>query len=163
MFQLQQPGDNFQHNAPARFSHRLRLRGDAQTVFEVIADGGHESEWFPDFKAVEWLTPAPYGAGAVRRYRLTYMTLVEQFTHWDSGRELSFWVSECSIPMLKHFAEYYRIEPAEDGWVDLTWDVCYAPLRILQPLHPLVRPMFARDFRKAASNLESYCARLAAG
>lgn len=162
MFSLQQPSETFLEDAAYRFSFKLRLRGDAATVFDVIADGGHEAEWFPDFKSLEWETPQPHGVGSIRRYHLTYMTLVEHFVTWEPQRELRFWVSEWSIPLLRQFAEYYRIERADSGFVTLHWDVCYEPLTLLKPLHPLVRPFFAKDFRKAASNLEKYCERLAA-
>ena len=39
-----------------------------------------------------------------------------------------------------------------DGTV-IHWQVCYTPNPWARPLHPVLRPLFARDFRKAARQL----------
>jgi hypothetical protein len=38
--------------------------------------------------------------------------------------------------------------------------VVYQPLAILRPLHPVIRPFFAKDFEKAMANLVNHCQRM---
>lgn len=158
MFRLASCPPDFAVRPPFSFDHRLTLAGTPEQVFDVVTSVEHESQWFPDFREAHWL--AEPGVGAVRDYRLAYMRLLEHFTVWEPGRRLEFWVSQWSIPMLRRFLESYRFEPRGSSHTEMFWRIAYQPLWYLRPLHPIVRPMFARDFRKAARQLETYCEEL---
>ncbi|MCB9615889.1 MAG: hypothetical protein H6722_25930 [Sandaracinus sp.] len=158
-FALRRPELHFACSAPLRFVHHLTLRCDPQTLFECIASGEHEKHWFPDFAGLRWHdTP---GVGATRTYRLSYMRIVEHFTRWEPGKALEFWVSECSLPLLDQFAESYAIRPLNHELTELTWHVGYEPRRALCALHPILRPIFARDFATASRQLGAYAEKLA--
>ena len=158
VFRLHPPPDGFVSAPPFSFDHDLLLAGRPDQVFDVLVNIEHEARWFPDFREAEWLEPP--GVGAVRDYRLTYMRLLEIFTVWQPGLALEFWVSAWSIPMLRHFMESYRFDPAGANRTRLRWRVAYQPPWYLRPLHPIVRPLFARDFRTAAHQLMAYCEEL---
>lgn len=163
MFKLQPCPSDFAQAAKFTFDNEAILAGSPEQVFDVVSSIDHERSWFPDFKDAHWVTPEPPGEGATRDYRLTYMRLMEHFTVWRRGEQLTFWVSECSLPLVRRFFEDYTFSAAENGRTKLRWRVAYEPNRILQPLHPLVRPFFARDFRKATANLVAYCEGLYGG
>jgi hypothetical protein len=160
MFRLSPCPTDFVDTAPARFELQADLAGTPEQVFEVVSSIQHEAEWFPDFKEAHWVTDGPPGAGSTRDYRLTYLRLIEQFTVWKPGEHLAFWVSDCSLPLLSRFSEDYRFRPNFAGGTNLHWRVLYQPLGIVRPLHPVLRPWFARDFRKAMANLAAHCQRL---
>jgi hypothetical protein len=161
MFRLNPCEPSFSQEASFRFVNEITVATKPEKVFEVISDGKLEAEWFPDFKSCEWLTPAPHGVGSIRRYKLTYMTIIERFTVWQSGQRLVFFLSECSLPLMTRFMEDYTITPMEDGTTRLTWQVSYSPTWWLRPIHPILRPYFKRDFSRAAANLELLLRRLA--
>jgi hypothetical protein len=160
MFRLSPCPPDFVETAPARFELEADLAGTPEQVFEVVSSIAHEARWFPDFKQAHWVTPGPPGAGATRDYRLSYLRLIEHFTVWKPGEHLVFWVSACSLPLLSRFLEDYQFRPTPDGGTHLCWRVVYQPLAILRPLHPVIRPFFAKDFEKAMANLVSHCQRL---
>jgi len=157
---LQPCPDDFLDTARFRFENEAILAGSPEKVFDVVASIEHEANWFPDFKDARWREPGVPGAGAIRDYRLTYLTLVEHFTVWEPGERLTFWVSDCSLPLLRRFLENYEFSAVADGTTRLRWTVAYDPLGFVRPLHPLLRPHFSRDFRRATANLVAYCRRL---
>lgn len=141
------------------YENRVLLAAEPEEVFDVVAGliPGAEAQWFPNFKSAQWLSPPPHGVGSIRDYRLTYMRAVEQFLVWERGRRLVFSVSGLSLPLLRRFLEYYEFERIDPGHTSLRWRVCYEPRSFMMTLiHPIVRPMFARDFREATANLKRY-------
>jgi hypothetical protein len=160
MFRLSPCPTGFVDTAPARFEMQADLAGTPEQVFEVVSSIEHEAKWFPDFKQARWVGEGPPGVGATRDYRLSYLRLTEHFNVWKPGEHLAFWVSACSLPLLSRFMEDYRFRPNFAGGTHLNWRVLYQPLGVLRPLHPVIRPFFARDFDKAMTNLVAHCQQL---
>ena len=162
MFQLDRVDESYVARAPHRFVHTVSSRLSPSKVFDVITDPAFDKEWFPDFVSARWETPSPQGVGSIRRYRLKYMTILEEFLVWEPGKRLVFRLNECSLPMMRCFVENYVLTPRPDGGTDLLWEACYTPNPWLVFVHPLVRPLFARDFDRAANNLCLLLEKLAA-
>lgn len=155
MFKLKKCDISFLRDAPFRFVNSAKFKAESDAVFEVVSNEEHEKHWFPDYAEAYWTTPAPHSVGSTRVYKLSYMTLVEEFIVWERPEQWAFWVSECSLPLVRRFMEHYRISKTPEG-SELEWQVCYEPNPWLRPLHPLLRPFFDRDFRKATANLCKY-------
>jgi hypothetical protein len=152
--------EHFVQSAPYRFVNVIRCATSPDTAFDVISNSEFDEEWFPDFVSAEWKTPPPYGVGSKRLYKLKYMTILEEFLTWERGRRLVFRVSYCSLPIVRRFLENYEIRRDAEGRTEITWQVCYEPNPWLRFLHPLLRPLFAKDFSKAANQLEALLARI---
>ena len=161
MFQLDRVDESFVVRAPHRFLHNISSGLSPIKVFDVITDLVLDKEWFPDFVSARWETPSPQGVGSIRRYRLKYMTILEEFLVWEPGKRLVFRLNECSLPMMRGFVENYVLTARPDGGTDLLWEVCYTPNPWLRFLHPLVRPLFAGDFDRASNDLRVLFERLA--
>jgi hypothetical protein len=159
-FLLQPCTPDFSRTAPFYFEHDFCVRLPPEIVFDFIAQGSDET-WFPNFKSCRWISAEREGVGSIREFRLSYMRLLEHFSVWQRGERLAFWVSECSLPLMTKFMEDYRFERLADGSTRLLWRSCYTPNPWIRFLHPLLRPFFARDFRKAAVNLSQVLERLA--
>ena len=161
MYSLDKCDETFLSEAPRRFVYRLSTALSPEAVFDVVSDIIEvEREWFPHSVSAMWKTPPPHGAGSVREHRLKYMTLEEDFLIWQRGERLVLRVTKCSLPLLQTYLEDYRIGRMPDGRTELTWEICYRPRPALTPLHPILRPLFARDFAKAARGLEEVFTRL---
>ena len=162
MYRLDRCDETFVIEAPRRFVNHVSTSLNPEVVFDVVSNMlGLEQEWFPGSVLMTWKTPPPYGVGSVREHQLTYMRCVEDFLVWERGRRLVLRLTECSLPMLSTYLEDYRLTRRIDGGTDLTWEVCYRPLPIVAILHPIIRPIFARDFRNATQGLIKVFKRLA--
>jgi hypothetical protein len=163
MFRLDRCDETFAANAPRRFVSRVSTSLPPDVVFDVVSNILElEGEWFPDFVSSTWTTPPPHGVGSARVNTFTYMTVVEDFLVWERGRRLVLRLTQCSLPMLSAYVEDYRLERRRGGGTELTWAICYRPLRLIAFLHPIIWPLFERDFRRAAQGLDRLLARLAA-
>jgi hypothetical protein len=162
MFELDRVDEGYVARAPHRFVHRISCSLSPHRAFDVITDPTFDKEWFPDFVSARWETPSPQGVGSLRVYRLKYMTIREEFLVWEPGKRLTFRLNQCSLPMMRCFVENYVLTSRPDGGTDLLWEVCYTPNPWISFLHPLVRPLFARDFVRATDDLRGLLERLAA-
>ncbi len=160
-FALQAHGTGYFDTAPFAFENSFVTTADPERTFDAIVDIDAEREWFPDFSDAAWLTAEPRGVGSLRDYRLTYMRLTEHFLVWDRGVRVAFEVTEASLPLVTAFAEDYVLTPMPNAGTRVDWRVCYTPNPKLLLFHPVLRPIFARDFRLAAAQLTTYCDRLA--
>jgi hypothetical protein len=125
-------------------------------VFAVVA-GKDEEIWFPNFKHTRWMSDgAQQCVGARREYAVAGLTMMENFTLWEPGKRLSFYMSSMSIPYCSRFMELYEITPRSAEETALTWRICFEPSIWFRPVFPLVRHFFEQDFERAATNLRRY-------
>lgn len=130
-------------------------------TFEFLADNTKEGLWFPDFVEAKWETPAPQGVGSRRLFQTDMLWLRERFVAWTPGERFAFVGTETSLPLVRSFAEDYRIRPNDNGGCTIEWKILYEPREMWRPLHPVMRPYFGRLFRQAAQSLERELARVA--
>jgi hypothetical protein len=130
-------------------------------LFEIFADPDSWPSWAPGIRKVEWTTPPPHGEGATRTVTLLGGAQIEeQFTVWEPGRRLSFYVSECNQPIWHAFAETYAVVPVGDDACRLTWTVAYEPRAgAFARMHPWIRPVMRVTLRTFMAFLKRYVAR----
>ncbi len=134
----------------------LVVPASPREVFEVVA-GKDEEIWFPNFKSMRWLDPErKQCVGARREYAVHGLTMVENFTVWEPGERLCFYMSSMSIPYCSRFMEHYEMAPRADGRTALTWRICFESSAWFRPAFAIVRHYFEQDFERAASNLRRY-------
>ncbi|TRU67712.1 MAG: hypothetical protein EWV55_04495 [Microcystis viridis Mv_BB_P_19951000_S69] len=133
------------------------LKASPMEVFEVVA-GKDEEIWFPNFKSMRWLNGSGKCVGAQREYCIKGLSMIENFTIWEPGKKLVFYMSFMSIPYCSRFMEHYEITPITQDQTKLNWRICYEPSWIFWLFFPIVRMIFEADFNQAAMNLENYFA-----
>lgn len=154
MFSLLPCAAEFREQAPFGWSFVIPSRRSAADTFALVVDPAMEGKWFPNFHSCHWEAQAG-GVGARRLYSLTYAKLVEEVSVWDPGRQFQFWISSSTLPFIKRFLEDYLFEENENGGCTLHWRICYEVRPLWRPTHPVLRPLYTRDFTAAAQNLEA--------
>lgn len=149
--------DAFFDDPPFHWTFEDEVAGSPARVFDVLTRAELERFWFPKFKDSRW-RGVP-GAGVKRDYHLTYMHIVEHFVVFEPGVRLRFYVTSSSLPLLHRFGETYDLTPAGPGRSRLRWQIAYEPHRAMRWAHPVLRPLFASDFRAAMRQLCAFLAR----
>ena len=135
--------DDFLRTAPLVVRSSVDLDAPPSRVWEVLGSDEMWS-WLPLIDRLEWRTPRPHAAGAIRRLRLgRFVTVDEEFYRWDTDRRATFRVSAQSRPVLDGLIEDFLLDPT-DGGTRLTWTMALAPKKgaglPLGVLAPLLRP-----------------------
>lgn len=154
MFSLLPCAAEFPEQAPFGWSFEIPSQRSAEETFDLVVDPDLEGEWFPNFHSCHWEKEIG-GVGARRIYRLTYARLIEEVTVWEPGHRFQFWISSSTLPFIKRFLEDYRFVAKPDGGCTLHWRICYEVRPLWRPTHPVLRPLYTRDFNTAAQNLET--------
>jgi hypothetical protein len=139
---LRKVDDDFLASAPLVVRSSVELAATPSRVWEVLGSDEMWS-WLPLIDRLEWLSPRPLGAGAVRRLRLgRLVTVDEEFYRWDVDRRATFRVSSISRPVIDGLMEDFLLEPTATG-TTLVWTVAVAPRKAppgLGALAPVLRP-----------------------
>ena len=147
-------------SAPHLYRYQLHYDAPPATVWESLASDESLAAWGPSIKAVNWLTPRPFGVGTEREVVLAggLARVRERFFRWDEGHGYSFAAFDASFPLFRRFAEDYVLEPDGDGTL-FTWTVAIEakpkfalPVRAASPVN-----RFA--FGRAAADGKKYFAR----
>ncbi|MCB9655672.1 MAG: SRPBCC family protein [Deltaproteobacteria bacterium] len=152
-FRLQPCAPGFAASSRFGFRNVAVFAAPCEVVFDTIADGDKEAEWFPSFQRLEWLTTAPHGEGAQRDYEIPRIRVRELFTAWKRGELLEFEFSAISLPIVTQLQERYEIAPVSSSSSRLIWQVGYEPGLLFRPVHGVLHRHFAADFRKAVEAL----------
>lgn len=141
--------------SPDRIAVVQSIAAPPERVFDIVAAGERQDEWFQDFVACRWQSPEPHGVGATREIQLKMLTVKERFLAWERGRRFAFSIDAISLPLVRQMVEDMRFEP-EGGGTRLVWHVHYTPSRVMRPVHPAARAVFGRMFRSSAEGLRRY-------
>ncbi len=151
------PEDWFTTSAPERQVFQVDLPCTPERLFEIFDDEASWPQWAtPGINKVEWTSPRPYGVGTTRTVTLTGgLEVYEEFTHWEPGRELSFFFLGSSEPIWKRFGEHYLVEATDQG-CRLQWTVAYEPMGTFGWFHPWCRPVMRLALGSYMKKLTKY-------
>lgn len=143
--------DFFDH-PPAHFRNEIELPAPPERVFALLGDPPGWASWFDDMKSGAWTSAPPYGVGATRTMVLGLTTAEERILAWEPGRRFAFRIERLGVPLVRAMDEDYRLEPTPSGCT-LVWFVAYEPTWLARAVHPLVRAVFGRQFRRSLEGL----------
>ena len=78
----------FTLSSPFHIETVTRIEASPERVFDILATGERQAEWFQDFVENRWTT-ANRGVGAEREVELKLLSVKERFLAWDRGRRLA--------------------------------------------------------------------------
>lgn len=148
----------FAASAPDFFLVEGELDASPERVFAVFADVTTWPQWFDDMRAGAWTGPQEGGVGATRKMTLGLLAVDETILAWEPGRRFAFRIDRATLPLIRAMVEDYRLEPRPDGRSFLRWRAAYAPTTLTRALHPIVRAVFGRQFRRTLEGLRRYLA-----
>ena len=97
-------------------------------VFEAFADPEAWRRWVQAIRGVEWTSPEPFGPGTTRTVRMVGgLVAWEEFLVWEHGRRIVFRVDEVSRPVVRAFAEDYRVTDVGLGQSRIEWTMALTP------------------------------------
>lgn len=146
----------FTEASPYRIENSTSIDAPAARVFQILATGERQAEWFQDFVACRWTTPEPHGVGAEREIELALLTVKERFLAWEPGKRLTFHIYAITLPFVKAMLEDMVIEATDDRTCRFTWTVHYRPSLLMRLVHPVGRAVFSRMFQKSIQGLAKY-------
>jgi len=158
-FTLEPHDDGALEQATHAFAYRVPSPLGPAATFAFLSEIASDAEWFPDFVDGAWESAAPHGVGSTRWFRSDLLWLRERFVAWTPGERFAFIGTETTLPLMRRFAEDYRFTPTPSGGTEVTWRILYTPRAVFRPLHPLLRPVFAKMFQEAATAMEAALAR----
>lgn len=139
-------------DSPHTFVNVVAIDAPAEKVFPLLT-GDRFEEWLPDLKGMQWTSAAPHGVGSTREVHLKALSVKERILAWDEGRRFGFVIEAITLPLVRWMTEDMRLEPRGEGACTFHYTVRYEPVTWLRPVHPVVRLVFGRMFRKAAENV----------
>ncbi|MFT3774979.1 MAG: SRPBCC family protein [Minicystis sp.] len=122
----------------------------------MFATGERQTEWFQDFVACRWTSPAPHGVGSEREIELKLLTVKERFLAWEPGKRLTFHIHAITLPFVKAMVEDMVMEPLSDRSCRVTWTVHYRPSLLMKLGHPIGRAIFGKMFKGSLDGLAKY-------
>ncbi|HMJ37064.1 MAG TPA: SRPBCC family protein [Baekduia sp.] len=125
-YALAEIDDRFFEQAPIVIPATVELAATPEQVWEALGSDEMWS-WAPIIDQLEWTTPRPQSAGAIRRLRLLKaVTIEEEFYRWDAPHRATFRVTRQSRRAFHGLAEDFLVEASPTG-SRLTWTMAVAP------------------------------------
>jgi len=146
----------FIESSPYRIENTSSIEASAARVFQIIATGERQAEWFQDFVACRWTTAEPRGIGAEREIQLELLTVKERFLAWEPGKRLTFHIYGMTMPFVKAMVEDMVIEATGEQSCRVTWTVHYRPSLLMRLGHPIGRAIFGKMFHASIQGLAKY-------
>lgn len=154
---MQPVSESFFETAPHIYRYVVDLPVPPERVWESLQSDNSLADWGPAIKSVKWTTPRPFGVGAEREVSLPLGALKvrEHFFVWDEGKRYSFYVTAANVPIFKHLAEDYVLEPTATG-TRFTWTVALEAKPKTKLLVKINSPLNKLLFGRIAASGKSY-------
>jgi uncharacterized protein YndB with AHSA1/START domain len=150
------PADlDFVDRAPFRIRAEAYVHAPAHRVFDIVTGEAME-RWLPEFQALRWTSPEPFGEGTTRELDMRILKVKERVLAWEPGRRFAFTITATSLPLLSRMVEEVHLEPIAARVTLLRWNVHYAPLPALRAANPLARALLGRLWTGAVENIAAY-------
>jgi uncharacterized protein YndB with AHSA1/START domain len=148
---------SFTESSPHHIEASALIDAPPARVFEIMATGEGQKEWFQDFVACRWTSAPPHGVGAEREIELKALTVKERFLAWEPGKRLAFCVYGITVPLVSAMIEDMTFEDVGGGRATrFVWRVHYRPSLLMKVIHPIGRAIFGEMFRNSAEGLARY-------
>ena len=147
---------SFTESSPHRVENSTVIEAPAARVFQILATGERQTEWFQDFVACRWTSREPHGVGSEREIELALLTVKERFLAWEPGKRLSFHIYAITLPFVKAMLEDMVIESTGERTCRMTWTVHYRPSLAMRLVHPIGRAVFGKMFKASLEGLAKY-------
>jgi uncharacterized protein YndB with AHSA1/START domain len=146
----------FTESSPFRFENVVLIDALPARVFEIVAKGEAQKDWFQDFVENRWTGSSQSCVGAEREVELKLLTVRERFLVWDQDKRIAFTFYGITLPLLKSMLEDMTFEAVGDRATRLTWRAHYTPSLLMRLFHPIGRLIFGEIFRASAEGLARY-------
>jgi hypothetical protein len=156
-FKLEPCDESFFTAAPHVYRYAMDLPASPARVWESLTSPHSVADWTPLLKSIEWTSDLGLGATRTVVLPLRAISIHEYFFAWDEGHRFSFYGVEANRPLLRRFAEDYRVEPREDG-SRFTWTFALEGTRVSGPALKVLSPANAVAFRRMAFGAKGYFA-----
>jgi hypothetical protein len=144
LFPTEPVDEEFFHRAPLLIADTFEIpRGAAEVWAELT--GENALSWCRMVRQVTWTSARPFGVGTTRTVR-TAGVLYERFFRWEEGRRKSFYVFGSSVPLFRHFAEDYLVEPSSETACRFTWTIAIEPRPLARPADRVSRLLLSTLF-----------------
>lgn len=154
-FDIQPAELDYADRAPFRIRAEAYVHAPPHRVFEIVTGEAME-RWLPEFVALRWTSPEPFGVGSTRDLDMRTLKVKERVLAWEPGRRFAFTITGTSLPLLVQMVEDVHLTPIAARVTLLRWNVHYAPKTPLRALHPLARGLFGRLWTGAVKNIAAY-------
>jgi uncharacterized protein YndB with AHSA1/START domain len=148
---------SFTESSPFHLENVVVIEAPRARVFEILATGEGQREWFKDFVGCRWYGSGR-GVGAEREIALKLLQVKERFLAWDQDERLAFHIYAVTVPLVTAMVEDWSLESIGPDKTRFTWRVHYRPSLLMQLAHPIVRGVFARMFKASAEGLVRWAA-----
>ncbi len=149
------PADFAQH-AAHRFENRAHLNTTPERAFEVFAHDLDATKWMADLHSVGLPSGRLDGVGEIVDVNFHYMTVRSRYEKYEPGKLLRGVVDAWSLPLCERMMFEAYFEPAPGGGTEFAWKIWFDAVPAFRKLVPIVRPFFARIFRRTTEGLAAY-------
>ncbi len=143
---LEPVDESFFASAPERYSDTFAIARPAEAVWaDLVSDT--PLAWVRGL-SLSWTSTRPFAVGTTRRAASLggAIKLKERYFIWEDAHRQAFYVTEANLPLFKHFAEDYVVEPDGADRCRFTWTFAIEPTALGRPGAPLNGFIFRRMF-----------------
>jgi Polyketide cyclase / dehydrase and lipid transport len=130
---LEPVDEGFLTSAPTRYSETFAIARPAGEVWGELVS--QEPLHWCRILSVGWTSERPFGVGTTRQVKVLggAMSLEEYFFIWEEGRRYAFYATQANLPLFRHVAEDYTVEPDGPDRCRFTWAVALEPTPLGRP------------------------------